>query len=252
MTSHGRLHRTAALVTHHEDHGGAQHSRTIFKASNDLRRADEATIGDDLRPHLHRDRGSAEFNDGLLNDWDIHHLHLSTTVESDGYVTRSKFVLFARVTKDHFDCIAILVHGGGHDPWTNAELLEIVHRNWPQSIEHMRQNFPAGQQPAAGERNVPAGVLKQLRKRHVNVFTQRSDGAVHMPIGGGVSASGADCFVSKERDRIWFWCRWFDNELKQQVEQWSERGGVVRPMPNSASGRKSPTGAFSLSRPVMP
>ena len=78
--------------------------------------------------------------------------------------------------KTNFDCIAILEHGGGHDPWTNEELLEIVHRNWPQSIEHMTQNFPADQQPAAGERNVPAGVLKQLRKKHTNVFTQRSDG----------------------------------------------------------------------------
>jgi hypothetical protein len=33
--------------------------------------------------------------------------------------------------------------------------------------------------------------------------------------------------LSIERDRIWLWCRWFDNELKQQVEQWSAQGGCA-------------------------
>jgi hypothetical protein len=119
--------------------------------------------GDDLRPHLHRDWGQSDFNDDTLNDWGIHHLHLSTTLEADGYVVRSEPLLFARVTNEDFYCIAILDHGRGHSPWTNEELLEIVHRNWPQSVEHRTQKSPAGQ-PNAGERNLPAGVLGTLRK----------------------------------------------------------------------------------------
>jgi hypothetical protein len=61
----------------------------------------------------------------------------------------------------------------------------------------------------------------------VNVSTQRDDGTVHMPIGGGVVASGTNIFVLKERDRIWLWCRWFDNELRRQVEQWSAQGNCA-------------------------
>jgi hypothetical protein len=60
----------------------------------------------------------------------------------------------------------------------------------------MKQKFPSGQ-PGAGERKLPAGVLTTLSTKHANAVTQCS-GSVHMPIGGGVVASGTKFFVIKE------------------------------------------------------
>lgn len=52
--------------------------------------------GQDLSPHLSSRLKTLEYHDMLLNDWGIHHLHLGTMLKQNGYVERTKFVLFVR------------------------------------------------------------------------------------------------------------------------------------------------------------
>jgi len=42
---------------------------------------EKAKKGENLQPYLHRLLNKAEYNDDLLNDWGIHHLHLGVTLE---------------------------------------------------------------------------------------------------------------------------------------------------------------------------
>ena len=95
---------------------------------------EKAENGDDLRPHQSRKLADADFDDSLLNDWGINHLHLGTTLEADGFMARTGPVLLVRVTPREFYCIAIMEHGRGHHPWSKQQLLEIIHNNWPTSI----------------------------------------------------------------------------------------------------------------------
>jgi len=66
--------------------------------------------------------------DLLLNDWLIHHLHVSSKVGSDGFfVERGDLLLFA-VFKPHD---AYLIDLMGHKNWEHEHLLEVIVLEWP-------------------------------------------------------------------------------------------------------------------------
>lgn len=90
--------------------------------------------GEDLRPHQSTRLDKLKFEDALFNDWGIHHLHLNTVVEPNGVIERSGPVLFVRVTDDALYCIAVAEHG----TWSRQDMLEILHRSWPESIADFR------------------------------------------------------------------------------------------------------------------
>jgi hypothetical protein len=65
----------------------------------------------------------------LLNDWGIHHLHLSEVDRGDGFVVRTGDLLFAVFRRNDAYLLDILGHGG----WTDESLVEIAVSNWPHS-----------------------------------------------------------------------------------------------------------------------
>jgi hypothetical protein len=71
-----------------------------------------------------------EDRDLLIADWGIHHLHLSSEVESDGFVKRGGDLLFAAFRDDDAYLIGIYQH---LTDWARKDILEIVVRNWPTS-----------------------------------------------------------------------------------------------------------------------
>lgn len=95
--------------------------------------------GEDLRPHLSKGIKDLDYKDILLNDWGIYHLHLGTTLDSSGFIKRTKPVLFARFDKERAFFIDIMEHGQGVPlPWIKQHLIRILHDNWPDSINIFR------------------------------------------------------------------------------------------------------------------
>jgi hypothetical protein len=60
----------------------------------------QAKEGVNLTPRLSQSILDAEFNDGLLDDWGIHHLHLSDRVQANGFVERDGRLLFVMALAD--------------------------------------------------------------------------------------------------------------------------------------------------------
>lgn len=105
--------------------------------------------GDVITPHLSRGivhgYRPAEANapkallkrrdlDLLLNDWCIHHLHITTKLDPDGFVERKstkppKPLLFAAFQRDHAYLIDLMHHGD----WEHEHLVEVVAREWPDA-----------------------------------------------------------------------------------------------------------------------
>lgn len=98
----------------------------------------EAIGGVDLTPRLSKFILNPQFNDGLLDDWGIHHLHLSGTVAADGFVERAGALLYVMVKPDDIYFIYLL----DHDAFADDRLLQIVHDNWPGLIAMFR--MPGG------------------------------------------------------------------------------------------------------------
>lgn len=94
----------------------------------------KVSSGQNLNPHLSRNLLDLDYNDLLLNDWRIHHFHLSTILDPSGFVTRTDPLLFAMVTDTDFYMIDVM----HHDDWANERLIEIVHNNWPDVIRRYR------------------------------------------------------------------------------------------------------------------
>lgn len=67
--------------------------------------------------------------DLTLNDWGVHHLHLSTTIEADGFATRSGSLLFAVFRGKDAYLIDILDHQG----WASDAIPLTILRNWPDA-----------------------------------------------------------------------------------------------------------------------
>ena len=158
---------------------------------------EKAERGEDLRPHQGKEIDDPFYRDGLLNDWGIHHLHLGTTIEADGFVTRTGPVLFARVLLDQLFMIQIWTHGrGAGQVWSRQEMIEIIHQNWPDSIARFRLN-------AVGlEQGHSDSELKQLRNAGIFTMIETKDHTVYMPPGGGIATDGTSIQVGLTCDRL--------------------------------------------------
>lgn len=95
--------------------------------------------GQDLTPHLSENIRSPKYNDYLLNDWGIHHLHLGTTMRPNGFIKREGPLLFCRFDENTAYLISIQPHGS----WTEQDMIRVLHKNWPESIAHFRLNDTA-------------------------------------------------------------------------------------------------------------
>lgn len=67
--------------------------------------------------------------DLMVYDWGLHHLHLSTVVDEEGFVGRTEDLLFAGFLANDAYLIDIAPHGS----WYLRSLLETIVLNWPDS-----------------------------------------------------------------------------------------------------------------------
>ncbi|QQL44423.1 hypothetical protein [Sulfuriroseicoccus oceanibius] len=147
--------------------------------------------GDDLTPHLSRGLKKAGKQDDMLNDWGVYHLHLGTSIEGDGFAERTGPVLFALVTTSSLYEIQVYPHGN----WSNREVVEIIHKNWPDTIERYRLKgvIDIAHNPTSED-------VKLLRDAHVNTSLKMDDGAIYMSIGGGMMSDGTGSDVLMQAD----------------------------------------------------
>lgn len=164
------------------------------------------SAGEDLSPHLSKLLRNPTFNDPLLNDWGIHHVHLGTTLDSDGFVNRTGPVLFARFDGTNAYLIDVLPHSS----WSLQRLVKELHDNWPASINRYRLNRVIGLSTTVSDKDVAV-----LRKGNVNTMVDLGGGIVYAPIGGGYSTSGLSTDVVMQSD----WCARRIHQMQQAVVQ---------------------------------
>lgn len=107
--------------------------------------------GRDINSSLSKRHASIFNQDGLLNDWGVHHFHLGTDLDSGDLdcTVRTKELLYALVDDGNFCAIGIY----SHQEFANKNLLEVIHRNWPNKISHYRLNDFAGEKLTEEQRS---------------------------------------------------------------------------------------------------
>jgi hypothetical protein len=169
----------------------------------------KAEVGEDLRPHQSKELFlNPEYNDQLLNHWNIQHLHLDILPHRKykGLLKRSKLLLFARVTPETMYCINIL----DHDAWTQQQMLGVIHRNWPDSIAQFRLDEMQGEKLSDQE-------VRSLRDKNCNVSIAMADGVAYLPIGNGSSSSGISTDVVLACARVRSYFRQLEDVVRTQL-----------------------------------
>jgi hypothetical protein len=178
--------------------------------------------GDDLTPHLsravqvvhHDDATTPHYRrpdlDLLLAAWGIHHLHLGSRVESDGFVTRSAELLFVFVTPT----VAYLIGIFDHRSWAKREVLEELVRSWPQTELVPRSRTAIGlSQTYDDEESL------QLRNAGISLAIE-IDGSVYIP--RGQTMGGVPLDVSRRATSLLFlleeWRTDTDERLRREVD----------------------------------
>ena len=144
--------------------------------------ASASEAGEDLLPYLSTKTTSATTNDVFLADWGFHHLHLGSVRRDDGFVERTGPVLLVRVMDSAIAFIDVRQHGNGQ-PWGHQDLVQILHDNWPESIERfaLRGILPG--------RQLTDDEVRHARAAGIQVPIAVRDGTVYAGIGGGVTTS---------------------------------------------------------------
>jgi hypothetical protein len=145
--------------------------------------------------------------DLLVNDWRVHHLHLSIQVENDGFVKRTGPLLFGVFMPRDAYLIDIVEHGG----WTRAHVLETLIKEWPNSgiVHEVKGAVGLSGQLTDGERKV-------LRNKAISAFFEL-DGKVYMP-AGGLSTAGTSIAAAISADLVLRTIRSFQHELNKKPD----------------------------------
>ena len=144
--------------------------------------------GGNLSPYLSRRIKKFNYNDLLLNDWGIHHLHLGTEMDPDGFINRTDIgrpLLYCRFEGDCAYFIDILPHDGN---WTSQKLITTIYDNWPELLSCFFDGVTETETRLSDEE------IKELRRKRINYFITMNDGTTYSPLGGGSTFAGTNIY----------------------------------------------------------
>ncbi|MBE7046289.1 MAG: hypothetical protein E7396_02620 [Ruminococcaceae bacterium] len=168
--------------------------------------------GSNLSPYLSKEIKDAGYNDDILNDWNIHHLHLSRRMGKDGFVQRSNYQLFIFITDDICHLIQIYPHNKPH-LYSTQEMIKIIDKNWPDLL---KRNLIKGDLTVS----VNDAEYDELRKAHITTFVQTEPNRIFGVIGGGYMSNGYSQSALSASD---FWhniCRKIEKDIINQSISW--------------------------------
>ena len=172
--------------------------------------------GDPLHRHMTKRLADVVARDGLLDDWDIHHLHLGTeTDQKSGLIKRTNHILLCRFDDKRAYFIMVAPHGAGApNTWYQQEMLEIIHNNWPESIDSARIPGVSEVTP-----NVDDDGIKKLRQVHGNALLQVSDGTVYIGPGLGTTGDGTNVADLMRANRVVRAARRIESRIADEIPQ---------------------------------
>lgn len=145
--------------------------------------------------------------DLMLNDWGVHHLHLSTQLEAAGFVTRTEPLLFTAFRPQDAYLIDIMHHGD----WTREHVLEVIIREWPSAgLIHEAKGV------ICLSHHTPEGERGKLRNSAINAPFEL-DGKVYAPTGG-LTEAGTSIHVTMAVNRLVHHIRTFRKTLEKDPD----------------------------------
>ena len=171
--------------------------------------------------------------DLLLNDWGVHHLHVSGELiasgPSKGFVKRADELLFVIFSHTHAYLIDIL----SHKVWTDEHIAEVVIRNWPEAGLFYRLNGIA-----APETAVSSDDRRLLRGAGVATMVQ-VDGELYFSRCGSLSTAGTSSVTPSRAGQML-------GTVQAAIERFAADPDWLRPHFEAKGDNYPPTPEFNL------
>lgn len=150
--------------------------------------------GLDINPYLSKGVLDAKKVDGMLDNFGIKHFHLGN-VTNDKFSSRTGEIALAIVTDDEVFFVTSKQHGKGYgDIWYEKDVVEIVHKERPDLIEHCKVSlFSEISNPVSKTSDI-----KTFRNNNINTPITLDDGTSYMPFNLGQSLAGFSTLSSLE------------------------------------------------------
>lgn len=142
--------------------------------------------------------------DLLLNEWGIHHLHISMTPEADGFVKRDDPLLFAMFHPE----TAYPLDIGTHSSFVDERLAVIAIENWPEAQLFLEIK---GIQLRDG---VPYSPEERRQMRSAGLFSLIPIGDKVFAPRGGISSAGTSTAASLQTNHIIRTLRSFEKQVQ--------------------------------------
>ena len=193
------------------------HKGKGFSCPNEFRNAlvtieGKLQIGESIIPYLSTRITGLHYNDAMLNDWGIHHLHLGDKVESNGFISRTGPLLYCRFERDYVYFIDILPHGN----WNTQTLLTRMHESWPEILERYRIRGVKGSRLSDQE-------IKKLRRKNCNYCLELADGTTYAPPGGGTVGSGSNVLSVMETIQFRKLIQMEQNQIVENIDEIADK-----------------------------
>lgn len=160
------------------------------------------------------------YNDSLLNDWFVHHLHLGNELEKDGlFVKRTDLVLMAMVFDDAFYAIKVYPH----KKWANQEIIKIAYNNWPSMFKEKFFDYNCSHPPLTDIE------VQEYRNKHINCPVVMDDGSRYW-MGGGYMVNGESMKICYKLIRLRKDCEALEEWLsknKMDIITEAESKGII-------------------------
>lgn len=139
--------------------------------------------GEDVNCHLSKLISNAENIDYLLDGYGIKHFHLG--VEKEGnFIKRTGELALGFITKEEVFFITTKNHGD--DTWYGKDVLEILHKERPDLIEHTKVRGVCGVEPKI----TSIADIKYCRKNQLSIAIELNDGTVYFQNDLGTTLAG--------------------------------------------------------------
>lgn len=203
--------------------------------------------GHTIYHHLSRTISELDYHDLLLDDWNIHHLHLGTTIidrgRNKGLIEGTSNVVYCIFRPDDVYFIQIRPHD-----FCDPELLEIVNSNWPELLSRLSlypPTTPEGDIVSSTRDSVKVARAPRVPRGHSSysrsplddcpplvVPVTLRDGTVLMPPGLGFATSGHSLStrmaVINWKRKLQQWEMYLREILENIVECAKKRGVVAQ------------------------
>lgn len=180
-------------------------------------------MGKDVSPYMSTNMRNLSNNDLLLNDWGIHHFHLTRRFNADGTAKRSDYQIFAYVTHTTMYFLQVYPHNMPY-VYSKQELLKIIYRNWPEIMEQYKLQ-------ARLTEDISDEKYDKIRKKHMMSLVE-IEGNIYFSLGGGYASDGSSNDAVRKAD-------WWHNRLKTIELQLCEDIKCIFEMISSVKGISS-------------